>query len=153
MRRPRRFLAAGAVALAVVTGGGAGAANAAQQPAKRPSSPVTAKIELAKKQVTAGKPVRGTLVLTNRATKKVDLKQVCTPKWEVALGNAKEAPPVAFTQVCGVASFPVKPGRNKFPFETSTAGLGAGKYHAFLVASDPTFPSAKPAPVRIVAAS
>ncbi|MFI5372306.1 MAG: hypothetical protein ACHQ52_12180 [Candidatus Eisenbacteria bacterium] len=151
MRRLRGFYAA-TVLLVVTAGGSAGATTAVQAQALPRSSAVSAKLVLAKKQVTAGKPVRGTLVLTNRSTKKVDLNSVCTPKWEVVLGSGKEAPPVAFSMECGVAPFPVKPGRNKFPFEASSEGLEAGKYHAFLVASDPSFPTAKPAPVRIATA-
>jgi hypothetical protein len=114
---------------------------------------VTARIDVAKKTVAAGKPVRGTLVLLNPTRGKVDLNRICTPKWEVVLGRGKKPPPIAFSQECGVAPFPVKPGRNTYRFAVQTKNLRAGRYHAFLVASDPSFPQAKPVAVRIVAAS
>jgi len=137
------FVALGVVGL----GGGELAVAASKSPA------VTAMVELTKVKVTAGKLVRGKLVLTNRGSQEVDLNQICAPKWEVVLGKGRTAPPVAVSQECGVGSFPVKPGTTRLPFETSTKKLSPGKYRAFLVASDPSFPVAKPVPVTIVAPS
>jgi hypothetical protein len=146
------------VALAIVAGavvtlavGGVAAGGAAVAATKSPT--VTAKIELAKNKVTVGKPVRGKLVLTNPGSQKVDLNTGCAPKWEIVLGTGKTAPPVAFSQECRVGPFPVNPGTNKLAFNTSTQQLRPGKYHAFLVSSDPSFPTAKPVPVTIAAAS
>jgi hypothetical protein len=145
MRRIVRLAVVTLVALVALTGSAAGASST--------SRGVTARIHLARQQVTAGRVVRGTLVLVNRGTATVDLNQVCTPKWDVALGRGRKAPATMFTQECGVDPFPVKPGRTEYPFEVATAGLRAGRYRAFLVSSDPSFPAARPSPLRIVAAS
>jgi hypothetical protein len=133
------------LSVTAVTGLTAAAAGAAK------STPVTAKLLLDAKRVKVGTSVEGRLVLTNPTTKPIDLDRVCAPQWEVVLGTGKTAPPVAFNQICKVGPFKVAPGPNRHPFKVATKGLSPGKYHAFLVASDPSFPHAKPAPVTIVA--
>jgi hypothetical protein len=145
MRRIVLLVGVTLVALVALTGSAGGASS--------PSRAVTARIQLARRQVTTGRVVRGTLVLVNRGVATVDLTRVCTPKWDVVPGRGRKAPPTMFTQECGVDPFPVKPGRTEYPFEVATAGLRAGRYRAFLVSSDRSFPEARPAPFRIVAAS
>jgi len=114
------------------------------------SSGVTARIVLARSRVSEGKPAKGTLMLANPGKQTVDLRTECTPQWDVALGRGREAPPVAFTQICGTKPFPVRPGVNRYPFESATKGLSPGRYRAFLVSSDPSFPSARPVALRVV---
>jgi hypothetical protein len=133
------------VALIALTASAAGASSG--------SSAVTARIDLSRRQVSAGRVVRGVLILVNPGTATVDLNQVCTPKWDVVLGRGRKAPATMFTQECGVDPFPVKPGRTEYPFQIATKGLRAGRYRAFLVSSDRSFPEARPSPHRIVAAS
>ncbi len=142
-----------------------------------PGSPasVTATVQLPRARVRAGATVHGSLVLTNRSGAPVDLKTTCTPKWQVVLGSGKEPPGVAFSLECGVDPFIVKVGTTKLPFTLSTSYPGCapdaasvsrdlprcrangrppplprGRYHAFLVTSDPSFPQAAPAPIRLV---
>jgi hypothetical protein len=141
------------------------------------SSPgsVTATIQVPRTRVRAGATVHGSLVLTNHSGAPVDLKTTCTPKWQVVLGSGKEPPGVAFSQECGVDPFIVKAGTTQLPFTLSTSYAGCapdaasvsrdlprcrangrppplprGRYHAFLVTSDPSFPQAAPAPIRLV---
>jgi hypothetical protein len=133
---------------------GVGASVGASVGARTQNSPsVTAKLVLAKSKVTSGRTLRGNLVLTNHTKQPVNLNTGCTPRWDVVLGRGKQAPGVAFSLVCGTASFPVAPGSHKSPFTATTTGLHAGKYRAFLVSSDPTFPTARPVPLTIVASS
>jgi hypothetical protein len=138
--------AIGVVALVLAVSGTTAATAAGAK-----SSPVTAKLLLDKKQVKAGVAVKGRLVLTNPTDHTIDLRDDCAPQWDVVLGTGKKAPPVAFTQICAATPFPVKPGADPYPFRVPTKGLEPGKYHAFLVASDPSFPHAKRVPVTIVA--
>lgn len=139
------------MALAAGVAIGARPAGALPIPAATEPTPVTARLLLDKRQVKAGAPVKGRLVLTNPTAATIDLSGDCAPRWEVVLGRGKKAPPVAFSQLCETGSFPVAPGADPYPFRVSTTGLHPGKYHAFLVASDPAFPSAKRVPVTIVA--
>jgi hypothetical protein len=148
---PRHTLIAIAVALVLVVGAEAGTVPAAATPTTTKPSSVTAKLRLDKKRVKEGSKVKGRLVLTNPTDRTIDLSDDCAPQWDVVLGTGKKAPPIAFSQLCAVSPFPVAPGHNRYPFRVSTQGLDPGKYHAFLVASDPSFPHAKPARVVIVA--
>ena len=54
--------------------------------------------------------------------------------------------------VCSPEPFRVAPGTTERRFRVATAGMRAGTYRAFLVASQPSFPEAKPVRVRIVSA-
>lgn len=145
---PRRRLLAPLLLLLVSLGGGfAGPAGAAD------AAGVTAKLVLASTRVTAGTPVRGTLVLRNPSHRAVDLNEGCRPKWVVALGRGRKPPAVVFSMECVPKPFVVPPGRTKLRFRAPTRGLRAGDYRAFLVASQPSFPSAAPVKVRIIRAS
>jgi hypothetical protein len=108
---------------------------------------------LSRSQLKSGRKLRGSLVLTNHTKESVDLNHGCTPKWDVVLGRGRKAPGVAFSLVCGTASFVIGPGAHKEPFTVPTTGLRAGRYRAFLVSSDPKFPTARPVPLTIVASS
>jgi hypothetical protein len=113
---------------------------------------VTAKLVLSSRRVPAGTPLRGTLVLTNPGDRAVDLNQGCAPQWDVVLGRGTTPPQVAFTMECSPEPFRVAPGSTERRFRVETAGTRAGTYRAFLVASQPSFPEAKPVRVRIIRA-
>jgi hypothetical protein len=113
---------------------------------------VTARITLASSRFPARSTVKGHLVLTNSGDRPVDLNHGCTPKWEVVLGKGTQPPDVAFTLDCGVAKFVVKPGATRRRFELQVGRRKPGKYRAFLVASDPSFPTAPPVRVTVVSA-
>jgi len=113
---------------------------------------VTAELVLASRRVRAGTPVRGRLVLNNPGARAVDLNQGCAPQWDVVLGRGSTPPQVAFAMVCSPEPFRVAPGTTERSFRVETAGKRAGSYRAFLVASQPSFPEAKPVNVRIVSA-
>jgi hypothetical protein len=113
---------------------------------------VTAKLVLASRRVPAGTPLRGTLVLTNPGDRTVDLNQGCAPQWDVVLGRGRTPPQVAFTMECSPEPFRVAPGSTQRKFRVDTAGKRAGAYRVFLVASQPSFPEAKPVKVRVVRA-
>jgi hypothetical protein len=116
------------------------------------TSGVTAELELSSRRVAAGTPLRGRLVLTNPGDHAVDLNQGCAPQWDVVLGRGTTPPQVAFATVCSPESFRVEPGTTSRRFRVETAGKRTGTYRAFLVASQPSFPEAKPVRVRIVRA-
>jgi hypothetical protein len=111
---------------------------------------VTAKLVLSSTRVPAGTPLRGTLVLENPGNHAVDLNEGCAPKWDVVLGRGRTAPDVAFSMECSPEPFRVAPGSSERKFRVGTTGRRPGSYRAFLVAREPSFPSAKPVKVRIV---
>jgi hypothetical protein len=116
------------------------------------ASSVTARMALPSTRVPARSTVKGHLVLTNSGDQPVDLTQGCTPKWQVVLGKGTRPPDVAFTLDCGVAEFVVKPGTTRLPFELRVGRREPGKYRAFLVANDPSFPAAPPVRITVVSA-
>ncbi len=116
------------------------------------TSGVTAALELSSRRASAGTPLRGRLVLTNPGDRAVDLNQGCAPQWDVVLGRGTTPPQVAFAMVCSPEPFRVAPGTTTRRFRVETAGKRAGTYRAFLVASQPSFPEARPVKVRIVSA-
>jgi len=134
--------------LAIASGTGLGPAGASA-PTAPPKTRITAEIRFASRTVREGRNLRGTLFLRNPTKHTIDLNDGCRPQWEVALGTGTTPPGVAFTDLCGTAPFPVRPGTRKLPFTVSTSGLDPGRYRAFLIASTETFPSAKPVPVRV----
>src|SRR5437660_1530691 len=81
-----------------------------------------AELRLSSPRVTAGSPVRGTLVLTNRGDAPVNLNQGCRPKWVVVLGRGRTPPGVAFSLECGPEPLVVAPGTTKRPFRVATGG-------------------------------
>jgi hypothetical protein len=111
---------------------------------------VTAELVLPSTRVAPGTPLRGTLVLTNRGDHAVDLNDGCAPKWDVVLGRGRTPPGVAFSMECSPAPFRVAPGTTERKFRVDTTGRRPGRYRAFLVASQPSFPEATPVKVRIV---
>lgn len=98
----------------------------------------------------AGGTLHGRLVLTNSGDVPVDLNHGCAPKWQVVPGKGTKPPRVAFSLECGVEKFVVKPGTTRLPFEVLTARQQRGRYRAFLVAGDPSFPTARPVRVTVV---
>jgi hypothetical protein len=168
----RRLLATIPLAVLVVTGTTATLPAAGAE--KAPKG-VTATISLPSRTARAGRDVKGKLVLKNSGSTTVDLRDVCTPKWQAVLGKGRTAPPVAFTMECGVDPFPVKPGTTKLPFTLSTRyggctkdatqvtadlprcgadglppALRTGRYRVFLVANQSSFPTAAPVRLRLV---
>ena len=113
---------------------------------------VTARIALSSTRLPARSTVKGHLVLTNSGDRPVDLNQGCAPKWDVVLGRGAHPPGVAFSLECGPEPFVVKPGTTRLPFELQVGRRRPGKYRAFLVASDPAFPTARPVKVTVVSA-
>ena len=139
----------GAIAVFSLVSGLAGPAAAADA---TEATHVTAELVLASRRVPAGTPLEGRLVLTNPGAHAVDLNQGCAPQWDVVLGRGSTPPQVAFAMVCSPDPFRVAPGRTQRRFRVATAGKRAGSYRVFLVASQPSFPAAKPVKVRIVSA-
>jgi hypothetical protein len=131
-------------ALGLAAGPAAGAAPIA-------AGRVSARLELPKTRVRTGGTLKGHLVLTNSGDQTVDLNQSCAPKWQVVLGKGPKPPGVVFALVCTTEQFLVKPGTTRLPFEVS-AGRKPGRYRAFLVASLPSFPTAKPVRVMVISA-
>jgi hypothetical protein len=142
------MLVSGLILLVMVVGAGIGPAGAST-PVTAPTGRITAEIRFASRTVSEGRKLRGTLVLRNPTKHTIDLNDGCRPQWQVALGQGKEPPGVAFSMLCDTAPFPVRPGMTKLPFTVSTRGLDPGRYRAFLVASSENFPSAKPVRVRV----
>jgi hypothetical protein len=138
-------------AFCLVSGLAGPAAPAAAAGAAAPTA-VTARLVLRSTRVPAGTPLRGTLVLTNPGDQPLDLNDGCSPKWDVVLGRGRTPPGVAFSLECSPEPFLVAPGSTERRFRVDTAGRRPGSYRVFLVASQPSFPDAKPVKVRIVRA-
>ena len=113
---------------------------------------VTARIALPSTRLPARSTVHGHLVLTNSGDRPVDLNQGCTPKWDVVLGRGTRPPDVAFTLDCGATKFVVPPGTTRLAFELRVGRRKPGTYRAFLVASEPSVPTARPVRVTVVSA-
>jgi hypothetical protein len=157
----------------LVTPAAFAASSATATPTTAPRN-VTAVIQLPARTARAGRPVHGSLVLRNTGRRTLDLRQGCTPQWQVVLGRGRSAPPVAFSMICGTAPFRVPPGTTKRPFTLSTRAdgcaadaaqvtadlpqcgadgrpppLAPGRYRAFLVSSGGDFPTADPVKLRL----
>jgi hypothetical protein len=140
---------------------------------------LTDRLVLPQTHVTAGTAIKGTLIVTYRGRKPINLNRGCRPQYAVALTNHRVPPHVGFTAACGMAPFVIEPGENRLPVTVVTTYLGcthdawqatgslpaclrgrqlmpplpAGRYEAVLVGDGLPLPAPAPVPVIVAAAS
>jgi hypothetical protein len=86
----------------------------------RASSELTDRLELTLAQVTAGTPIKGTLVVINHGQTAINLNSRCQPKYAVVLTNHKFPPIAAFAADCATLPRLIKPGVNRLPVSVIT---------------------------------
>jgi len=189
-----RYLVIGACAVAAGLLGGCGSGHGAGSSPEAPpaSAPavipvptkatglvraprgLTDRLVLRQARVPAGTPIKGTLLVTYRGRKPVNLSRGCQPQYAVAVVNRRFPPLVAFPAVCSTDPFIIKPGENRLAVTVQTSYLSctpsasqvsrytplclpgrqkmpplpAGRYQAVLI-GDGHLPLPAPAPVPV----
>lgn len=138
-----RYLVIGACAVAAGLLGGCGSAHGAgSSPGLPPAGPpgvlprpakaagliraprgLTDRLVLRQTRVPAGTPIRGTLLVTYRGRKPVNLSRGCRPQYAVVVTNHRFPPLVAFPAVCSTDPFIIRPGTNRLAVTVQTSYL------------------------------
>ena len=139
---------------------------------------LTDRLVLQQTHVTAGTAIKGTLVVNYRGRAPINLNRGCGPQYAVVVTNHRYPPHAAFTAVCSVAPFVIKPGENRLAVTIETTYLGCtydtwqatsslpaclhgrqvmpslppGRYEAVLVGNGLPLPAPAPVPVSLAAA-
>jgi hypothetical protein len=139
---------------------------------------LTDSLVLQRTQVTAGTPIRATLIVTYRGRAPINLTHECRPQYAVVVTNHRFPPAVAFTSDCKLLPFIIKPGENRLAATVETTYLNcsevagqatrrspaclpgrptmpplpAGRYEAVLVGEGLPLPAPAPVPVILAAA-
>jgi hypothetical protein len=138
-------------------------------------SGLTDRLILRQSRVTAGTPIKGTLIVTYRGRAPINLTRHCSPQYAVVVTNHRFPPDAAFASRCSLLPFLIKPGANRLPVTVLTTyitcsevrkqatissppcrhgnrkmpPLPPGRYEAVLV-GDGQLPLPAPAPVPVV---
>jgi hypothetical protein len=136
---------------------------------------LTDRIVLERTDVTAGTPIKGTLVVMNRGHSPINLNRGCGPKYVVVLTNHWFPPAVGFSADCRTAPFIIAPGETRLAvtvlttYQSCTTArqatsrtpaclhgnqpmpppLPPGRYEAVLVGSGLPLPAPAPVPVSL----
>jgi hypothetical protein len=190
--RPRYLLAAASAAAGLLA-----ACSSPQAPASSPgtSSPdapapapttglipapggLTDSLVLQRTTVTAGTPIKATLLVTYRGRAPINLTHGCRPQYAVVVTNHRFPPAAVFATDCALRPFVIKPGDNRFAVIVETTYLScsevasqatrrspaclpgrqpmpplpAGRYEAVLVGEGLPLPAPAPVPVILAAA-
>ncbi len=139
---------------------------------------LTDSLVLQRTQVTAGTPIKATLIVTYRGRAPVNLTHGCRPQYAVVVTNHRFPPAVAFAADCALLPFIIKPGENRLAVTVETTyfscsevasqatrrspacrpgrhpmpPLPAGRYEAVLVGEGLPLPAPAPVPVLLSAA-
>ena len=139
---------------------------------------LTDSLVLQRTQVTAGTPIKATLIVTYRGRAPVNLNHGCRPRFAVVVTNRRYPPAVAFATDCALLPFIIKPGENRLAVTVDTTysscsevpgqatrrspaclpgrqtmpPLPAGRYEAVLVGDGLPLPAPAPVPVILAAA-
>ncbi len=139
---------------------------------------LTDSLVLQRTQVTAGTPIKATLIVTYRGRAPINLTHGCRPQYAVVVTNHRFPPAVAFTADCKLLPFLIKPGENRLAAMVETTYLScsevasqatrrspaclpgrqpmpplpAGHYEAVLVGEGLPLPAPAPVPVILAAA-
>jgi hypothetical protein len=139
---------------------------------------VTDSLVLQRTQVTAGTPIKATLIVTYRGRAPINLTHGCRPQYAVVVTNHRFPPAVAFPTDCALLPFIIKPGENRLGVTVETSYLScsevasqatrrspaclpgrqpmpplpAGHYEAVLVGDGLPLPAPAPVPVILAAA-
>ena len=93
---------------------------------------ITDRLVVRHTRLRAGTPLRVTLVVTYTGRRPVNLNRGCRPQWAAVLTNHRFPPDVAFSTVCSVRPFLIRPGRSRLRTTviTSYPGCSAAKSQA-----------------------
>ena len=156
--RPPLLLAAAGAAAALLAGCGSPPAAApsagASPPAARPATGLipaprglTDRLILRQAHVTAGTPIKGTLIVTYRGRAPIDLNRQCRPKYAVVVTNRRFPPAAAFSTECSRAPFIIRPGVNRLAFTVITTYDACSEVASQATSSSPACrPGAHPMP-------
>lgn len=137
---------------------------------------LTDRLVLQRTHVTAGTPIKGTLVVTYRGRAPINLTHRCRPQYAVAVTNHRFHQAPGFLSFCSAAPFIIKPGENRLAVTVYTTylqcsevasqatkaspaclhgrevmpSLPPGRYEAVLVGDGLPLPA--PAPVSLILA-
>ncbi len=84
---------------------------------------LTDRLILQQTHVTAGTPIKGTLVVTFRGRAPINLNRGCRPQYAVVVTNHRFPPAAGFPSVCAKAPFIIKPGENRLAVVVYTTYL------------------------------
>jgi len=145
----------------------------------RAPSGLTDRLVLQQTHVTAGTPIKGSLVVMYRGRAPINLNRGCRPQYAVVITNHRFPPDVAFPADCSAAPFVIKPGENRLAVTVITTyrmcaqvasqatssmpaclhghqimpPLPPGRYEAVLVGDGLPLPAPAPIPIRLAATS
>jgi hypothetical protein len=142
---------------------------------------LTDRLVLRQTHVTAGTPIIGTVVVTYRGRAPINLTHRCQPQYAVVVTNDRFPPAAAFSNVCSLEPFIIKPGENRLAVTVYTTypqcsqvasqatrsspacldggeggmpSLPPGRYEAVLVGDGQlSLPAPAPVPVILTSAS
>ena len=143
----------------------------------RAPSGLTDRLVLQQTHVTAGTPIKGSLVVMYRGRAPINLNRGCRPQYAVVVTNHRFPPDVASSADCSTAPFVIKPGENRLAVTViTTYGMCAqvasqvtsnmpaclhgrqimpplppGRYEAVLVGDGLPLPAPAPIPVSLAA--
>jgi hypothetical protein len=84
---------------------------------------LTDRLVLRQTRVTAGTAIKGTLVVTYRGRKPLNLNRKCRPQYAVVVTNHRFPPAAAFPADCSAAPFIIRPGQNRLAVTVQTTYL------------------------------
>ena len=143
----------------------------------RAPSGLTDRLVLQQTHVTAGTPIKGSLVVMYRGRAPINLNRGCRPQYAVVVTNHRFPPDVASSADCSTAPFVIKPGENRLAVTVITTydrcaqlasqvtsrtpaclhgrqimpPLPPGRYEAVLVGDGLPLPAPAPIPVSLAA--
>jgi hypothetical protein len=88
---------------------------------------LTDRLVLRQTHVTAGVPIKGTLLVTYRGRAPVNLTHGCRPQYAVVVTNHRFPPLVAFRAACWTQPFIIKPGENRLAITVDTTYLSCSQ--------------------------
>jgi len=81
---------------------------------------LTDRLVLQQTRVTAGTPIKGTLLVTYRGHAPINLNRGCRPHYAVVITNHRFPPEAAFPSDCQTGPFIIKPGVNRLAITVVT---------------------------------
>jgi hypothetical protein len=98
---------------------------------------LTDRLVLRQARVTAGTPIKGTLIVTYRGRAPINLTRRCSPQYAVVVTNHRFPPEAAFASSCSLLPFMMKPGENRLPVTVLTTYLGCSEVRKQATSSTP----------------
>lgn len=98
---------------------------------------LTDRLILQRTHVTAGTPIKGTLVVTYRGRAPINLNHHCRPQYAVGLTNPRFQQAPGFFSWCLLAPFIIKPGENRLAVTVYTTYLECSEVASQATKSSP----------------